>query len=45
MPDLGSRKDEDEEVEIDERKEFEEVSTFAQADSWNAYIIAAIPSS
>lgn len=41
MADLSSRKDEEEEVEMDERSEFEPVTEFNQVDSWNAYIVAS----
>ncbi|GJP37674.1 hypothetical protein CLOM_g22108 [Closterium sp. NIES-68] len=42
MPDLADREDEEEEVEMDEHAAFEEVETFLQTDSWNAYVVGVV---
>ena len=39
MPDLQSRENEEDEIDVDENSKYEETNRFLQCDSWNAYVV------
>ena len=39
MPDLQSRENEEDEIDVDENSKYEETNHFLQCDAWNAYVV------